>query len=98
MTYDIAIDFGGSTTKLIVTEEQRIVQRRLLPAAARPEPDTLHALIATVGLRAQDVSTLFVTGGLSRHLPRTVEGIRLQHVGEVESIGRGGSRAASVTE
>ena len=98
MVYDLAIDFGGSTTKLIVTHDQRIVQRRLLPAAARPEPDSLHALIATAGLSARDVATLFVTGGLSRHLPATVAGIQLQHVGEVESIGRGGLRAAGVPE
>jgi type II pantothenate kinase len=98
MTYDLAIDFGGSSTKLIVTHEQRIVQRTLMASAARPSPQTVYALIAAAGLDRRDVASVFVTGGLSRHLPATLADIPLAHVGEVEAIGRGGLRAAGVAE
>ncbi len=98
MTYDIAIDFGGSTTKLIVARERRIVQRTLTAAAPRPSPATVHELLAAAGLDPQAVGQLFVTGGLSRHLPPTLADIPLTHVGEVEAIGRGGLRAAGVAQ
>ncbi len=98
MTYDLAIDFGGSTTKLIVAREQRIVQRKVITTVARPDPQTVQQLIADAGLSIADVATLFVTGGLSRHLPKTLDDIRFTYVGEVEAIGRGGLRAAGVSE
>jgi type II pantothenate kinase len=98
MTYKIAFDFGGSTTKLLVARAHTITQRVITPPFARPDAATLRALITQAELDLRDVSAIFVTGGHSRHLPATLDGTPLTHVGEAEAIGRGGLRAANVPE
>jgi type II pantothenate kinase len=96
MTYQLAIDFGGSNTKLLVVREQTITQRFLWQTVAQPDEATIRSLIAKAQLDLRDITTIAVTGGRSRQLPAQIEHITLTRVGEVEAIGRGGLRAANL--
>lgn len=98
MPYDLAIDFGGSSTKLLGARERTITQRLVSASMPRPDETTLRALIAQAGLDVREISAIFVTGGHSRHLPAMLDGIALTHVGEAKAIGRGGLRAANLSE
>jgi type II pantothenate kinase len=97
MLYQLAIDFGGSNTKLLVVCEQTITQRFLWPTVTQPDAATIRSLIAKAQLDLRDITTIAVTGGRSRQLPEKIEEITLTRVGEIEAIGRGGLRAANLS-
>lgn len=97
MTYQLAIDFGGSNTKLLVVREQSITQRFLWQTVAQPDEATIRSLIVKAQLDLRDITTIAVTGGRSRQLPEKIGTIMLSRVSEVEAIGRGGLRAANVS-
>jgi type II pantothenate kinase len=86
----ISIDFGGTSTDVILTDDKRIVSMQSMIS-----PPCLDALYLTRILEQFPPSSsrferIIVTGGLSHQLPASVNHIPLTKINEIEAIGRGG--------
>jgi len=99
---DYSVDFGSSTIDVVSWKGGRIAGIRSFeryPKYKSVEP--VKFLVDQKNL-FRNAGRIFVTGGKSRSLPATFEGVRVTKVSEIEAIGRGGyflyELSLSVTE
>ncbi len=89
-----AIDFGGTTTDVVVRRPDGKEQTAALPAIARPGGDDVERLLHEVGSRdgmaPGPIELVAVTGGRSQGLPAHVADVRIVAVDEAEATAAGG--------
>ncbi|MFN8490722.1 MAG: hypothetical protein U0350_24235 [Caldilineaceae bacterium] len=92
-----AIDFGISNTDTIAHLDGAW-RRWTKPYIGQPTPEVVHTILATGGVKLEDLPKLAVTGGRHRLLPAQIGQCAIVGVGELQAIGRGGQAAAGLTD
>lgn len=90
-----AIDFGITNTDVLV-ETDGALRHWMLPSRGVPDEARVAAVLAEGGVALADVEALAATGGRSRELPDHLGSTRVERVGEMAAIGRGGQIAARI--
>jgi len=94
-TLQVGLDFGLTTTDAVAwdvgsTAPGEPVAHATLDRPGPADPSVLASALTKLGVGADEVARLSVTGGRSRTLPDTWAGVVLHKVAEPEAIGRGG--------
>lgn len=93
----LGVDFGLSNIDAVLVEGQAILAHQVIKAGPACT-EALAAVLKNLGVRPAELGSIASTGGLSRHLPDTFEGIPLQKIGEAQAVGRGALRLAGLAE
>jgi len=84
----IGIDFGSTTTDIVLVEGNRIVGS--FSSKKIPEKN-FEEHLKNLGIDLDKVKLVAVTGGHQKKIPARVSGIPVKHVSEIDAIGDGGS-------
>lgn len=84
----LGVDFGLSNTDAVLLEGETILAHQTIKTGPASS-EALAAVLHSLGVRPADLGTIASTGGLSRRLPDTFEGIPVQKIGEAQAVGRG---------
>jgi type II pantothenate kinase len=93
----LGVDFGLSNTDGVLVENNTIVANRMIetgPASA----EALDAVLQSLGVRSAELGAIASTGGLSRYLPDTFEGLPIHKIGEAQAAGRGALALSGLSE
>lgn len=89
-----AIDFGGTTTDVVVRRADGSERAGAFPAVPRPSSRDVERVLAEVGAWADlapgSIGRVGVTGGRSRELPAEIGGARVAAVDETEATAAAG--------
>jgi type II pantothenate kinase len=85
----LAVDFGGTTTDVILDQARRESALSLGAHDYPATPESLSAILAQLPDPAPAV--IAVTGGRSRFLPADLDGIPIRPVNELQAVGVGGA-------
>ena len=97
-TKHIVIDFGGTSTKILIIADSDIIERHCLESRHYPTTkEGISQLFSELRISKKDASTLIVTGGKSRRLQHVLNGLNVIIVNEIEAIGVGGLQACGET-
>lgn len=85
----LSIDFGGSTTDLIVFEKGKI-RRKFLFETNEIKKGDIWSLLEKAQIETKKIEKIRVTGGFSLKLPEKIDGIQLEKIPEFDANGTGG--------
>jgi type II pantothenate kinase len=90
----VAIDFGASNTDAVVRDNA--LRYWTVPSAGRPDEARIRAILAAGAVPVDALTLLAITGGDHTRIPAQVGGCRVERIGEIEAIGRGGLAIAGM--
>ena len=96
----VGIDIGGSTTKIVGVDGERIVSP-IMVKASDPRTSAHGAFgkfLLENGLELKDVSRIMVTGVGSSFLDRDIYGIETTKVDEITAVGLGGRQLSGIDD
>jgi type II pantothenate kinase len=95
----VVADLGGSNTDLLLADDGGAVVRSVVCPPLEPSEDRtfLDAMLAPLGVPADAVTAVVVTGGRHRRIGEAIAGTPVRHVDEIEAVGRGGLLAADAS-
>lgn len=85
----ISIDFGGSTTDLIVFEKGKMQQTFSFESNEIKKGD-IWSVLEKAQIENKKIEKIRVTGGFGLKLPEEINGIRLEKISEFNANGTGG--------
>ncbi len=97
MMLKLGVDFGLSNTDAVLLEGETILAHQTIKTGPASN-EALAAVLQSLGVQPPQLGAIASTGGLSRRLPDTFEGVPVHKIGEAQAVGRGALRLAGLEE